>query len=196
MTRVAATRLYRNVRPEQEAVIAALTERYAEQNIRFDTGFVGSVPVQACGRIGRRFFYFRFRGDTASLTIGSPDHRRDASRAKHARRKALRQLRRGQADDGFGGFMLQRDLRRDTGMDRHPSITAWYAVQNDVTGDRHAGDLELEEAAELFIDLMSRLQPAGPEPKWHKFAAIRRGSYTPPMTEHRTVIRKPSGGRR
>lgn len=195
MTRVAATRLYRNVRPEQDDVIAALTERYAEQGIRFDTGFVGSIPVQACGRIGRRFFYFRFRGDTASLTIGSPDHRRDASRAKHARRTALRKLRRGQTDDGFGGFMVTRDLRRDTGLDRHPSRAVWYAVQHDVTGERYSGELETEEAAELFIDLMSRLQPAGPEPKWHKFAAMRRGSYTPPMPEHRRVIRKASKAR-
>jgi hypothetical protein len=196
VTRVVSSRLYRNVRPEQEAVVAALTERYAEQSIRFDTGFVGSIPVQACGRIGRRFFYFRFRGDTASLTIGSPDHRRAASQAKHARRKALRKLRRGQDDDGFGGFMTKRDLRRDTGLDRHPSHAVWYAVHHDVTGERYAGELEPEEAAELFIDLMSRLQPAGPEPKWHKFAAMRRGSYTPPMPEHRIVIRKPGNRRR
>lgn len=188
--------LYRNVRPEQEDLIAALTERYADKAIRFDTGFVGSVPVQACGRIGRRFFYFRFRGDTASLTIGSPDLRRTASRAKHSRRKALRKLRRGQTDDLFGSFMIERDLRRDTSLDRHPSHAVWYAVRNDVTGERYAGDLEPEESAELFIDLMASLQPAGPEPLFHKFRAMRRGSYTPPLPEHRTVIRKVLARRR
>jgi hypothetical protein len=188
--------LYRNIRPEQEDLIASLTERYADQNIRFDTGFVGSVPVQACGRIGRRFFYFRFRGDTASRTIGSPDLRRAASRAKHARRKALRKLRRGIKDDWFGDFMTARDLRRDTSLDRHPSRAVWYAVLNDVTGERYAGELEQEESAELFVELMGRLQLAGPEPKFHKFRAMRRGSYTQPMPEHRTVIRMPSTRRR
>lgn len=187
---------HRNIRPEQEDLIAALTERYADQKIRFDTGFNGSVPVQACGRIGRQYFYFRFRGDSASLTIGSADHRRAASRAKHARRLALRKLRRSQVDDGFFGFLTTRDLRRDTSMDRHPSRAAWYAAINDVTGERYAGDLEQEESAELFIELMSRLQRVGPEPKFHKFRAMRRGSYTPPMPEHRTVIRKASKGRR
>ncbi|GAA4035040.1 hypothetical protein GCM10023063_19230 [Arthrobacter methylotrophus] len=184
------THLYRNIPAGQEDLIARLTERYAGQRIRFHTGFVGSVPVQASGRIGRLFFYFRFRGDTASLTLGSADHRSAASRAKHARRKALRKLRRGVAVDWFGGFMLQQDLRRDTALDRHPSRAVWYAVRNDVTGERYAGDLEPEEAAELFIDMMSTLQPAGPEPRWHKLAKLGRGPWTPPMPDHRVVIRK------
>lgn len=189
--------LYRNLRPEQDELIAALTERYASQNIRFDTGFVGSVPVQACGRIGRQFFYFRFRGDTASLTLGNADLRRSASRAKHARRKALRQLRRDQADDGFMGFLIKRDLKRDTSLDRHPSRAVWYSVINDVTGDQWAGELEDEEAAELFVRLMDSLQRVPPERSGNQpFKAWRRGSYTPPMPEHRIVIRKKTRGRR
>ncbi|MET4144280.1 hypothetical protein [Arthrobacter sp. UYCo732] len=186
--------LYRNVHSDQEELIAVLTERYAHQKIRFDTGFDGSVPVQATGRIGRQFFYFRFRYDTASLTLGTADHRVAASRAKHARRKALRELRRGNVDDGFMGFMLKRDLRRDTSLDRHPSRAVWYAVINDVTGEQYAGHLEAEESAELFVELMSRLQPV-PKRKLgsHSFAALRRGSYTPPMPDHRIVIRKHQG---
>jgi hypothetical protein len=189
--------LYRNVRPEQEALIGALTERYASQKIRFDTGFVGSVPVQACGRIGRQFFYFRFRGDSASLTLGTADLRGSASRAKHARRKALRELRRGKLDDGFMGFMLQRNLRRDTSLDRHPSEAVWYAVINDVTGDEWAGALEPDEAADLFVQLMDRLQLVPKRrPGNHSFAAMRRGSYTPPSDWQQGIIRKPSKNRR
>jgi hypothetical protein len=39
-------------------------------------------------------------------------------------------------------------------------------------------------------------QPAGPAPKWHMIAAMLRGPYTPPVPEHRIVIRKPSKGRK
>lgn len=192
-----ASRLYRRIHTGQEELIAALTERYANQKIRFDTGFAGSIPVQASGRIGRQYFYFRFRGDSASLTLGLADLRRSASRAKHARRKALRELRRGQADDNFMSFMLKRDLRRDTSMDRHPSRPVWYAVINDVTGDRWAGDLEPEDAASLFVQLMDQLQRVPyKKPRSRSFAALRRGSYTPPSNWKQGIIRKPSKNRR
>lgn len=190
-------KLHRQIRPEQEDLIAGLTERYAAQKIRFDTSFNGSIPIQACGRIGRRFFYFRYRGDSASLTIGAADHRGSASRARESRRRALRTLRRGQGGDSLYGFLIQRDLRRDDSMDRHPSRPVWYAVINDVTGDPYNGCLEQEEAAELFVELMDRLQLVLARKTWNRsFAALRRGSYTPPMPEHRIVIRKVSKARR
>jgi hypothetical protein len=191
------SRLYRNVLSDQEELIAALTERYASQNIRFDTGFVGSIPVQASGRIGRQYFYFRFRGDCASLTLGTADLRRSASRAKHSRRKALRKLRRDKVDASFMGFLTKRDLHRDTSLDRHPSRAVWYAVINDVTGDQWAGELEPEEAAELFVQLMDRLQRVPPrKTRSRSIAALRRGSYTPPSDWRQDVICKPSKKRR
>lgn len=192
------TRLYRNVPDAQEDLIAALT-RYADLGIRFDTGFVGSVPVQASGRIGRRFFYFRFRGDTASLTIGSRDRRQDASHAKRDRTKALRQLRRGVKDDGlFGDWFVKKQLRRDKSLDRHPSAVIRYAVINDVTGEQWAGSLEPEEAAELFIRLMNSLEPATRPGKrfFRKWPAMRRGTYTPSPGWSKNVIRKASAKRR
>lgn len=155
-----AGRLYRNVPANQEDLITELTRRYAGLGIRFDTGFVGSVPVQASGRIGRRFFYFRFRGDTASLSIGNPELRADASRAKLNRRRSLRKFRRGITDDWFGDFLITRDLRRDDSLDRHPSRAVRYAVINDVTGDQYNGFLEPEEAGALFVRLMENLVPA------------------------------------
>ncbi|QOT19400.1 hypothetical protein [Paenarthrobacter sp. YJN-5] len=189
--------LYRNLRPEQEELIADLTERYANQKVRFDTGFVGSIPVQAYGRIGRQYFYFRFRGDSASLTLGLADLRRSASRAKHARRKALRELRRGRAEDNFMSFMLKRDLRRDTSLDRHPSRPVWYAVIHDVTGDEWAGELEPEDSAGLFVQLMDQLRRVPyRKTRDRSFTALRRGSYTPPANWKQGIIRKPSRRRR
>lgn len=191
MARHTLNRLYRNVPEAQEELIASLTDRYSPRTIRFDTGFVGSVPVQCSGRIGRRFFYFRFRGDSASLTIGSADHRRDASHAKHARRKALRQLRRG-VDDGWFGLMAKGDLKRNKGLDRHPSNAVWYAAMHDVTGEQYAGSLDAEESAELFIRLMDQLRPVGPKPRFRVFRYGRRGPYTAPCGWKQGIIRKPS----
>lgn len=191
--------LYRNIHPDHEEIVTGLQERFAHLRLRMDSGFVGSVPVQCTGRIGRRYFYFRFRGDTASLTVGSADHRGEASRAKHARRKALRTLRRDTgADDGdiFGSFVVRSNLRRSTGLGRHPSRAAWYAVRHDVTGERWAGELFQEEAAELFIDLLNTLQPAGRAPDFRRIASRSRASKMLPMGHTPGIIRKPSRTRR
>jgi hypothetical protein len=190
------SRLYRNVPESQEDLIASLTERYAGHSIRFDTGFVGSVPVQASGRIGRRFFYFRFRGDCASLTVGSRNRREDGSFYRRDRTKALRKLRRGQ-DDGWGGYFLKQQLRRDTSMDRYPSAPVRYAVTPDVTGEQWAGSLEPDEAAALFVRLMDSLEPcAWRRPTAGTFRALIRGSYTMPSNYKQGIIRKPSKRRR
>lgn len=189
------SRLYRNVPETQEAVIAALTQRYADQGIRFDTGFLGSVPVQASGRIGRRFFYFRFRGDHASLTIGSRNRRADGSYFKRDRTKALRTLRRWKDDGdpiGFARFIAERNLKRNTTLDRHPNRIVRYAGISDVTGEPYNGFLETNEAAELFIRLMDGLEPYNwRRPHW-KLKAMLRGSYTLPSNHRQGIIRKPS----
>lgn len=190
--------LYRNIHPGQEELIASLTASYADQGIRFDTGFDGSVPVQCSGRIGRRFFYFRFRGDTTSLAIGNRERHQDAGRAKVARRHALRALRRGTtADDfGLGDFFLRRSLREDNSLARHPSRLVRYAVIHDVTGERYNGSLEPDEAAALFIRLMADLQPVTIQRDFRSYKAYRRGSSTYPMDPHEHVITKPAQRRR
>lgn len=193
------SRLYRHIPESQEDVIAALTQRYADQAIRFDTGFVGSVPVQASGRIGRRFFYFRFRGDYASLTIGSRNRREDGSHFKRDRTRALRTLRRWPENGdhlSLERFIAERDLKRNTTLDRHPNISVRHAGISDVTGEPYNGFLEPDEAAELFIRLMDGLEPCTwRRPHW-KLKAMMRGSYTLPSNYKQGIIRKPSARRR
>lgn len=186
------TRHHRNIHPAHEAVVARLEAKYAHLGMRFYNGFGGSVPVQAWGRIGRRFFYFRFRGDCASLTVGSPDRRGDAARYKARRVKALRTLRRKDDSGFFGLFGAQRDLRRDTGQEWYPSSPVRYAVINDVTGERYAGALEQEEAEALFVRLMEDLGPARKtrRPGRH-YRLIVKGQRSWPM-DSSGAIRKPS----
>lgn len=186
------TRHHRNIHPTHEAVVARLEAKYAHLGIRFYQGFAGSVPVQAYGRIGRRFFYFRFRGDCASLTIGSPDRRGDAARYKARRRKALRTLRR-KDDSGFLGlYGARRDLRRGTGQEWYPSIPVRYASISDVTGDPYNGFLETEEAEALFVQLMETLGPARrPLLGDKQFLLTFNGPRTFPLNSS-GAIRKPS----
>lgn len=48
-----------------------LEERFQDRNLKFTQSFVGLEPVQAYGTVDKdRFFYFRLRGDTASLLVG------------------------------------------------------------------------------------------------------------------------------
>jgi hypothetical protein len=177
-------------------LITSLTERCASQGIRFDTGFDGTNPMWARGRIGRRFFAFLYRGDTASLTIGSPKHRDMAGRARHARRKALRALRRSDDAESPSLFFRRRDLKRDALLDRRPSRVIWHATRDNVTG-HWGGTLEPEEAAELFLEMLSQVQRPEQAPKRSEFdSAIRRGSYTPPSNRKQGIIRKPSRKRR
>jgi hypothetical protein len=185
------------IHPSHAAVVARLEEKYAHMGLRFDTGFAGSVPVQASGRIGRRFFYFRFRGDCASLTIGSPDHARDASQRKARRIKALRTLRHNDDSGFFGLYGARLDLKRDSGLARHPSIPVRYAVINDVTGERYNGFLEQDEAEALFVQLMESLVPARkPVMGWPQFRLTSKGQRSFPMEHTRGVIAKPANLRR
>jgi hypothetical protein len=181
------------IHPSHQEAVDRLEARYAQHGLRFDSGFAGALPVQASGRIGRRFFYFRFRHDSASLSVGSPDHRRNASYAKRDRRRALRTLRRkGAPLDTFDRFLAQRSLTPDRGLSRHPSILVRYAVINDVTGEEYAGTLEQAQAEQLFVRLFDDLKPVQYRPPFRKLKALSRGSYTPPMETGKNVIRKRS----
>lgn len=186
------------IHPSHAPVVARLEDKYAHLGLRFDTGFAGSVPVQAGGRIGRRFFYFRFRGDTASLTIGSPERGREATQRKDRRVKALRTLRRGDDSGFFGLHGARMDLRRgDKWTDRYPSAPVRYAVINDVTGERYNGALEQDEAEALFVQLMDALVPARkPVMGWPQFRLTSKGQRSFPMEHTRGVIAKASKRRR
>lgn len=184
------------IHPDHQAVVDRLETRYAALGLRFDSGFAGSIPVQASGRIGRRFFYFRFRGDTAALQIGSPDYKRDASYRKARHRKARRALRRNDDSGFFGLHGARLDLRRDDGFSRHPSRLSRYAVIGDVTGERYAGELTQEAAEALFNRLMADLAPARkPLTSGLQYRLIAKGQRSWPMGST-GVIRKRSKRRR
>lgn len=144
----------RRIHPSQAELIAQLEARYAHRNLRFNSHFAGSHPLQANGRIGSMCFYFRFRWDHASLTVGRFDHARHAHYTKRNRTKARRHLRRGQ-----GTEHTQWWLRPDPKITDHPTSALFLAVRPNVTGERYAGDLEPDHAAALFEELLTNLAP-------------------------------------
>lgn len=182
---------YARIPESQRDMLLQLEEKYP--GLRFDTGFLGSVPVQAEGRLGARWFYFRFRYDHASLIVGSPDRRAGSGQKKRARRKALRTLRRSTSLDMFDKFLAEQDLKpgRD-GLEHYPQYLTRFAGISGVTGERYAGSLEDDEAAALFSELMDSLtdvtkadRPTG----FRNLARTRRGR-TKPSTSGLHVITK------
>ena len=182
---------HRSIHPDNQGTVDALEARYAHLGLRFDTGFEGSWPVQASGRIGRRFFYFRFKYDTATLTVGSPDRRRDAGYHRLQRVKALRATRRFNGSP-IDRFWAELGLRPTLHLDRHPSIKVRSAAVHDVTGDEYAHVLDGEMTEELFGKLVDGLKPDVYQNVGGHLKGIIRGSRTSPLPPHRHVISKKS----
>lgn len=178
---------HRRIHPDQTELIAGLELQFSHRRLRFDQAFGGSYPVQAGGRIGNEYFYFRFRHDAASLSVGKPHHPSvDAGRRKKEAQKLRRKQRRGTAtwDD------LMFSGRLGAGLDRHPSRVRLYASVFPVTGEEHAGDLEPEAAAQLFTKLLGELKPVPPRLHPRLLRRALRGVRTAPMNHRRGIIRK------
>jgi hypothetical protein len=56
--------------PDLKTPSLELEEEYRDMGLKIES-VGGVVPVQAHGKIGYNFFYFRYRGDSGSLSIGS-----------------------------------------------------------------------------------------------------------------------------
>lgn len=190
----------RRIRHEQEPLIVELEARHQGIGLRFESGFHGFVPVQANGRIGRRYFYFRFRQDCASLTVGHPDLRGMAGRDRRNRYKHRRAMRRGRYERWSFDYriaLMNLNTRRDSVLARHPSNEVAYASVSGVAGDPYAGTLAPEEAAVLFERLLAGLKPVDPRIRsFRNGRKVFKRSSTVPMAEHGVVIVKPSKRRR
>jgi hypothetical protein len=128
-------------------------------NLRFDTGFVGGLPIHAHGPIGRRLFYLLLRKHNAPLTLGCPARHRDAGWRKRDARKARRKLRRGQTE-GLMRYIAERDARgHGTTLERHPFRASHYAsIWPDTQGVTEPPTLEGPNTMRLIDRAISRLR--------------------------------------
>jgi len=69
------------------------------------TSYGGSVPVQAEGNIGGKVFYFRFRGDRGSLTVG------DKSEDKYLPINEIYVEVEDYTGDAFNGFLTGSEFK-------------------------------------------------------------------------------------
>lgn len=177
--------LRRDIPNDQLELIARLTA--ARPGLRFDTGFIGAVPMTASGRIGRRYFHFRFRYDCASLHVGSPDLRY-LNRDRH---RNLRILRRDDDRSSLSSTIARSSLKRESGLEKYPSKVIMESSTGPVTGDPYAGTIPAEQAAELFEQLLAALEPSdGRHLRRRHIRRIIRGGVTAPMNRQRIVITK------
>lgn len=102
---------------EMKAVCAVLEEAFPETGLRFTSAFRGIMPVQAYGWILGQRFYFRFRGDTATLVVGNVDPVK--AEAEFERKVALHA--RGDAQRAYWTLSGQKDvpLPADAPVDEH-----------------------------------------------------------------------------
>lgn len=102
---------------EMQNTCIALEEVHANLGLRFTQPFNGLMPVQAYGWILGKRFYFRFRGDTATLTVGNVNP--EKAEAEFERKVTLHA--RGDAQRAYWTLSGQKDvpLPADVPVDEH-----------------------------------------------------------------------------
>lgn len=143
---------------EFKAVEASLEEAFPELGLRFTKGFKGAMPVQAYGWILGERFYFRFRGDLASLTLGTVNAEKAVAEVENrikfiAGTDEPSAERRQEIVDKF-----KLVVKSDLSVDAFPSDVSQRVVIGGYTGDIWNGSLTPVEAKDLFTKLVKKLE--------------------------------------
>lgn len=165
----------RSIPPYVQADIAAkreaearLEEKYADRGLKFTRGFSGSTPVQAWGVIDGYRFYFRYRGDMASIRIGfiasdraEREYARDMKfHQERVARSEERQAQTGELDTSLSNalFLMEPKLTVLDGITDYPSSIRKQAIIVDALGEPYNGMLSALEAENLFTRLIENLE--------------------------------------
>lgn len=158
-------------RREAEAMSALAVElegMFPELGLRFTRTFAGGIPVQAYGWILGERFYFRYRSDIASLTVGTVNQEKAEADFEHKVTRAL------EIRDSMPAFykagMDEREFTRegmieslnlsvmtDLSVDAFPDDVSFRVSLGGFIGNPWAGVLSPEEAKEVFIQLVELL---------------------------------------
>jgi len=166
------------MRPTEQ--VLALEAKYADRGLRFDRGHegrvagMGSVPVQAFGRLDGQRFYFRFRGDCAQLRIGPFDQAlEDAVWERGEQVRLVRLAKLEESGDKFNddgslsmSWLLNDRPERKPAADDHgfsPRRVTASSIAEKVFNDPYLGSLTDEQFQDLFTGLADNLtvRPAG-----------------------------------
>lgn len=155
--------------PEQKELdiaISNLESKYSHRGLRFETPFLGSVPVQAYGHLDGMRFYFRFRHDAARLDLGvydaeqeEADYQRDLKNEQLRKEKAEQELAAGKISDYDYMFLTMSSAVKteEDDKDYYPNPVLKSVSIHSYTGDQWAGWLDGKQAEELFSKLADRL---------------------------------------
>lgn len=150
--------------------VVELETKFSERGLRFTEDFHGACPLQAFGWIDGQRFYFRFRGDSASLRVGTVNPERaqklyDYDRTVKAQSMVnfvaeRRELAEGEYESLFEQFANNAILATNDDSDALPTDITALSVKGNVLGEQYAGDLNTtKEIVDLFTTLVDNLEP-------------------------------------
>lgn len=154
---------------EMERISIELEDELSATGLRFTKPFHGGLPVQAFGWIFGERFHFRFRHDTATLTVGTVN----PVKAQEAfERKVERMMNTEKTFPTFqnrdlepGHFSREAVIDRfnlrvenDFSVDAFPNDVSDRASIENFLGVALLGVLEPEQAKDAFTRLVEKLQ--------------------------------------
>lgn len=151
---------------ELDLAVSNLESKYSHRGLQFETGFLGSVPVQAYGHLDGMRFYFRFRHDSARLDLGvynaekeEADYQRDLENERVRKEQATKDLADGKITEMDYMFWTMSNAYKveESNKDYYPNPVLKSVSVHGYTGEPYAGTLNGKEAEDLFSQLADRL---------------------------------------
>lgn len=151
-------------------VTSQLEKEYVERGLIFSTSFVGSIPVQAYGYLDGMRFYFRFRGNWASLRVGPYDQELEELYAMRVNEDKVSRMDKRKAELEAGEISPE-EYRMSVFLDDRPEMPQEeddedYMPHRIVKNagcvgpdpeDDYAGTLTPDEAYDIFCQLLKEL---------------------------------------
>lgn len=151
---------------ELDLAVSNLESKYSHRGLQFESGFLGSLPVQAYGHLDGMRFYFRFRHDSARLDLGvydaekeEADYQRDLKNEQVRKEQADKDLAAGEItemDHMFWTMSTASKVEEDD-ENYYPNPVLKSVSIHAYTGEPYAGWLDGKQAEDLFSQLADRL---------------------------------------
>jgi hypothetical protein len=139
-------------------LVSDLEYAFEDRGLRFTINFIGALPQQAYGHLDGLRFYFRFRGNHASLTLGAFD--KDFEEKYEARCKAQYEDNHKNDDPNDKWALKYYDKAQHEDDPRfYPRIVLKHSYSEGPNpGNTYAGWLPPKDLGPLFIKLATSLE--------------------------------------
>lgn len=150
---------------DYDKVFEVLGEKYP--NISFIEGGFGSVPVQAFGQIDDEYFYFRFRFNHATLTVGPYDEELASLYVQRVREDAEAREHELDEADPFSMFFTVEYQVKKAIRESNPQVrdgylpirkTRYASLAGENPEDEYKGELDTDEFISMFSTLVNNLK--------------------------------------